>query len=102
MPRFAHSSERAFARLLDEHGLRWEYGPSTFVLRRDEQGRVREAVTPDFYLPDVDLYVELTAMRPSLAWRKRRKLRLLAEHHPDVNVRLVDRYDLAALGVLTA
>ena len=99
VPLFAHPAEREFARLLDEQGLRWRYEPTTFVLRRDEDGRVREAVTPDFYLPELELYVELTAMRPSLAGPKRRKLRLLRELYPAIRVSLLDRRALEALGV---
>ena len=31
-PAFAHPVERAFAKLLDKHGVPWEYEPQTFVL----------------------------------------------------------------------
>ncbi len=99
MPLFAHVAEREFARLLDRRRVRWQYEPHTFVLRRDEQGRVREAVTPDFYLPDLDVYVELTAMRQALAARKRRKVRRLRERYPDVRIHLLVRRDLEELGL---
>ena len=36
-----------------------------------------EAFTPDFYLPDQDLYLEVTVMKQSLVTRKNRKLRKL-------------------------
>src|SRR5262245_7114156 len=58
--RVAHPSEAEFARLLDFYGVRWEYEPRTFPLAHDEAGRVTLCFTPDFYLPDQDLYVELT------------------------------------------
>ena len=99
VPRFAHVAESEFARLLDDCHLRWQFEPRTFVLRRDEHGRVREALTPDFYLPDLDLYVELTAMRQALVGPKRRKVRRLMACYPDVRVRLLVRADLEALGV---
>jgi hypoxanthine phosphoribosyltransferase len=38
---------------------------------------VLEAFTPDFYLPDADVYVELTAMKQSRTYRKNRKVRKL-------------------------
>ena len=47
---FAHPTERELARF-DEHGIRWEYEPRTFVLSRNPDGSVREAFTPDFYPP---------------------------------------------------
>ena len=53
------------------------YEPRTFVLEADENGRVLEAFTPDFYLPDQDLYLEITVMKQSLVTRKNRKLRKL-------------------------
>jgi hypothetical protein len=46
MPDFAHPIERELARLFDEHGIAWEYGPRTFVLER-RRGRVLEACAPD-------------------------------------------------------
>jgi hypothetical protein len=76
---FAHPVEREIARVFDEHGIEWLYEPHTFVLERDEDGTVREAFTPDFYLPDLGLYVECTVMRPSLAGRKRQKVRKARE-----------------------
>jgi hypothetical protein len=82
--RFAHEAEVECARALDALGIRWEYEPHTFVLSRDEQGRVREAVTPDFHLPELRLYLEVTAMRQCHVTRKNRKLRRLQEVHPDI------------------
>jgi hypothetical protein len=72
---FAHPVERELARLFDEHGIRWLYEPHTFVLERHPDGNVREAFTPDFYLPDLGVYVECTVARQSLTSRKRRKVR---------------------------
>ena len=88
-------AEEAFARLLDFYGIPWEYEPRTFVLREDEEGRVLEAFTPDFYLPEQDLYVELTTTSPRQISQKTRKIRLLKERYPDVNIRLFRRRDVA-------
>jgi hypothetical protein len=76
---FAHPVERELARVFDEHGLRWQYEPHTFVLERDARGRVTEAFTPDFFLPDLGIYVECTVMRQALTNRKRRKARKLRD-----------------------
>jgi hypothetical protein len=78
-PAFAHQVERELARIFDELGLPWEYEPTTFVLDRDADGRVTEAFTPDFYLPEQDMYVECTTMRQRLTSRKNRKVRKLRE-----------------------
>jgi hypothetical protein len=82
--RFAHEAEVECARALDALGVRWTYEPHTFVLSRDAEGRVREAITPDFHLPDLKLYLEVTAMRQRHVTRKNRKLRRLHELHPEV------------------
>lgn len=76
-PDFAHPVERELARIFDEIGIRWEYEPTTFVLERSADGTVLEAFTPDFYLPEQDMYVECTTMRQKLTTRKNRKLRKL-------------------------
>ena len=96
-PRFAHEAEVEYAKILDYHGVPWLYEPRTFVLEEDEDGRVLEAFTPDFYLPDQDLYVEITAMKQSLVTRKNRKLRKLRERYPDVRIKLFYRRDLERL-----
>jgi len=96
-PEFAHEAERQCARLLDFFGVRWEYEPHTYPLVGDELGRVREAFTPDFWLPQLGLYVEVTTQRQDLVRRKNRKLRLLAERHGDVRVKLFDGRDIRQL-----
>jgi hypoxanthine phosphoribosyltransferase len=53
--------------------------------------------TPDFYLPEYDMYVELTTMKQSLVTPKNRKVRLLRELYPDVNVRLLYQKDYQQL-----
>jgi hypoxanthine phosphoribosyltransferase len=83
--------------VLDYYDVAWEYEPRTFVLEEDAGGRVTEAFTPDFYLPEQDLYVEITAMKQSLVTRKNRKLRKLRERYPDVRIKLFYRRDLERL-----
>lgn len=96
-PRFASQAELECAKVLDYYGVPWEYEPTTFVLERDEAGRVTEAFAPDFYLPDQDLYVELTVMKQSLVTRKNRKLRKLRELYPNVRIKLFYKRDLERL-----
>ncbi len=89
---FVHPSEQEFARFLDYYRIRWVYEPVSFPIAW-ESSKVSEMFTPDFYLPEHDLYVELTTMKQSLVTPKNRKLRLLKELYPDVNVRLLYRKD---------
>jgi hypothetical protein len=91
---FSHPIEEAFARILDYYGIEWLYEPRTFPLAWGEDGEVVEAFSPDFYLPNEDLYIELTTMRPKLITRKNRKIRRLQELYPDVNIKLFKRQDL--------
>jgi hypoxanthine phosphoribosyltransferase len=86
--RFANAAEEEFARILDFYGIRWEYEPRSFVLSWDRQGRPRERFTPDFYLPDFDLYIELTTLKQALVTRKNRKVRRLRQLYPHVNLRV--------------
>ena len=95
-PRFANEVERECAKILDYYGVPWAYEPHTFVLERDAEGNVVEAFTPDFYLPEQNLYLELTTMKQSLVTRKNRKLRKLRERYGEV-VTLVAREDFQRL-----
>ena len=83
---FAHPVERELAAIFDELGIPWEYEPHTFVLERGPKGNVTEAFTPDFYLPDQDMYVEVTTMQQRLTTRKKRKIRKLRERGKLVTV----------------
>jgi len=68
--RFAHASEAELARILDYYGVRWEYEPRTFPIMWGLDGKVVESFSPDFYLPDLNIYVELTTLKQSLVRRK--------------------------------
>ena len=96
-PHFANEAEVECARILDFHGIAWEYEPHSFVLDEDENGRVLEAFTPDFYLPEQDTYLEVTVMKQSLVTRKHRKIRKLRERYPDVKIKLYTRRDFERL-----
>lgn len=98
-PEFAHPVEATFARILDYYGIEWEYEPETFELEWDEDGNLQEAFSPDFYLPQQDLYIELTTLRPQLTTKKNRKIRRMNELYPDINIKLFKRRDIRDLMV---
>ena len=98
-PHFSHPAEEAFAKILDFYGIEWVYEPRTFPLEWDEHGVTVEAFSPDFYLPDQDLYIELTTLRPELSTRKNRKLRRIKELYPEINIKLFKRREMRDLMV---
>ncbi len=95
--RFAHPAETHFSHLLTFYGIRWSYEPTTFAVRWGPNGEPLQFVTPDFYLPDHDCYLELTTMRQRLVTRKNRKFRLLRQNYPNVNVRILYLRDFERL-----
>jgi hypothetical protein len=96
-PRFANRIEVECAKILDYYGVPWDYEPQSFVLERDENGRVVSAFTPDFYLPEQNLFIEVTVMKQSLVTRKNRKLREIQRLYPHVRVKLFYRRDIERL-----
>lgn len=91
--RFAHNSERQFAKLLDFYGIAWEYEPRTFTLETDRDGVPVQAFSPDFYLPAYDLFIEITTMNQKLVTKKNRKARRLVELFPDVRIKILYQRD---------
>jgi hypothetical protein len=94
---FVNASEEIFANLLDFYRIAWEYEPRSFPIQWDKDGRVSEAFTPDFYLPEFDLYVELTTMKQAHVTKKNRKVKLLREIYPHVNVQVFYQKDFENL-----
>ncbi len=94
---FGHPSEEVFANLLDFYRIQWEYEPRSFPLRWDKDGQVLEAFTPDFYLPEVDLYIELTTMKQALVTKKNRKVKLLKAIYPHISIQVFYQRDLQDL-----
>ena len=93
---FAHPSEEEFANILDFYNIEWVYEPRSFSLAW-EGDRVKEMFTPDFYLPALDLYVELTTLKQSLVTEKNRKLRHLMELYPEIKITLLYKKDFDRL-----
>jgi len=85
------------ARILDFYQVRWEYEPHTFPIVWNLEGNVVESFAPDFWLPDLDLYLEMTTLRQKLVRKKNRKLRRVLELYPDLRVKLFYARDFRAL-----
>jgi hypothetical protein len=96
-PVFAHASEAEMARILDFYQVRWEYEPHTFPILWNLEGNVVESFAPDFWLPDLGLYLEMTTLRQKLVRKKNRKLRRVLELYPDLKVKLFYARDFRAL-----
>jgi hypothetical protein len=94
---FAHASEAEMARILDFYAVRWDYEPHTFPILWNLEGAVVESFAPDFYLPDLDIYLEMTTLRQRLVRKKNRKLRRLRELYPNLRIKLFYARDFRAL-----
>ena len=94
---FAHESERQYARLLDFYQIDWDYEPHTFDIEWDADGAITKRFSPDFYLPDFDLHIEVTTMNQRLVTKKNRKVRRLRELYPDVKIKIFYQRDYVAL-----
>ncbi|MDZ7838102.1 MAG: hypothetical protein U5N58_09190 [Actinomycetota bacterium] len=95
--KFAHESEKEFARILDFYRIKWEYEPKTFPLSWDEEGNILESLTPDFYLTDHDLFIELTTMNQKLVTKKNRKIKMIKKLYPEINIKLFYKRDFHSL-----
>lgn len=94
---FAHASERVAAEILDYYRIEWEYEPFMFPIEWDGHGNVIASFSPDFYLPQFDLFIELTTMSQKLVTKKNRKVRRLRELYPDVNIKVFYQKDFRRL-----
>jgi hypoxanthine phosphoribosyltransferase len=95
--RFAHASEAEMARILDFYDVRWEYEPTTFPILWNLEGDVVESFAPDFYLPELEVYLEMTTLKQRLVRKKNRKLRRLRELYPDIRIKLFYARDFRAM-----
>lgn len=94
---FANHSEEVFANLLDFYRIAWEYEPKSFPIEWDGKGKPSVAFTPDFYLPEFDLYIELTTMKQANVTRKNKKLKRLRQIYPHLNVQVFYQKDFQNL-----
>ncbi len=91
--RFAHRSEQEFARLLDFYDIKWLYEPVSFDIEWDKKGNPVSKFTPDFYLPEFNLFIEITTMNQKLVTKKNRKIRRLQELYPEIRCKIFYRKD---------
>jgi hypothetical protein len=96
-PAFAHASEAEFARILSYYEVDWEYEPQVFPILWDLDGNLLESFAPDFYLPELELFVELTTLQQRLVRKKNRKVRRLRELYPSLRIKLFYARDFRAL-----
>ena len=75
----------------------WEYEPTTFPILWNLDGEVIESFAPDFYLPDLEVFLEMTTLRQRLVRKKNRKLRRLRELYPDIRIKLFYARDFRAM-----
>ena len=81
-------SESFIAELLDEVGIEHEYEPTLFALTLT--GRGKQGLRPDFYLPEYDIYLEVTEGNDINETFKRTKLQNVQRVHA-VRVLLIGR-----------
>ncbi|MGI6085514.1 MAG: cytidylate kinase family protein [Acetivibrionales bacterium] len=96
-PVFKHPAEEEFANILNMYGIAWEYEPKTFPVKWDAEGNVIMAISPDFYLAKFDTYIEITTMDQKYVTTKNKKVKLMRELYPDVNVNIVYKKDFYSL-----
>ncbi|HWD24142.1 MAG TPA: hypothetical protein VG368_01645 [Acidimicrobiales bacterium] len=77
--------------------MAYEYEPVEFALAWDAMGRETLGFRPDFYLPEFDLFIELTTLRQRLVTRKNRKVRTLRALHPEIQIEIVYRAEYEAM-----
>ena len=95
--RFAHPSEAETAKILDFYQIRWQYEPRTFPIEWDKKGNPIQSFAPDFYLPEFDLYIELTTLNQKLVTKKNRKIRRLRELYPEIQIKIFYQRDFRSL-----
>lgn len=78
---------------MDFYGIDWAYEPRAFALDWDDAGEPTKYFRPDFYLPEDDVYIEITTMSQKLVTKKNRKVRKLRELYPEVTCKVFYQRD---------
>ena len=86
---FAHYSEKIFSEHLDLFNINWIYEPISFPLKWGS-GAIKMMFTPDFYLPELNIYVEITTMNQNLITKKQKKIKLAKKLYPNKNFKLIN------------
>lgn len=80
------SWEAKFAHLCDQEHILWEFEPRTFQFDNGQR------YTPDFYLPEYNIFVEI---KPTLFYERAvEKLTKLRESHPNIKLLVVTEKDV--------
>lgn len=94
---FKTEAEAEFAKILDMYQMDWKYEPKTFPIEWDAEGNVTMAFSPDFYLSQFDMYIELTTMNQKYVTQKNKKAKKLRELYPGINVKVMYKKDFNTL-----
>ncbi len=93
-PKPKNRGEKTVARALSDAGIAYAYEPHVF--QTDRSGKRRGALRPDFYLPALDLYLEVTQGDDyKLAFLSAKIAD--AERENEVHVMLIGRREVEAL-----
>jgi hypoxanthine phosphoribosyltransferase len=98
---FAHAAELEIANLLSFYGLEWRYEPEAFPIAFAVDGQPTSFFAPDFFVPALDLYIEVTAARSNYCRLKHRKIRAFQILYPTKHIKLLNRHDIEALLIRT-
>lgn len=94
--KFAHHSEKLFAEHLDLFNIHWLYEPTSFPLKWGS-GSIKMMFTPDFYLPELNIYIEITTMNQKLITKKQKKVKLCKKLYPQFNFKLINEKDFISI-----
>ena len=94
---FAHDSEYNFSELLSLYGVEWIYEPISFPLKWGRDGSIKMMFKPDFYLPEYNLFLEITTMNQKLVTKKNRKIKLAKKLFPIIRFKIIYEYQYLEL-----
>ena len=94
--KFAHHSEKLFSEHLDLFNIHWLYEPTSFPLKWGS-GSIKMMFTPDFYLPDLNIYIEITTMNQKLITKKQKKVKLCKKLYPQFNFKLINEKEFISI-----
>ena len=86
---FVYDWEREFSEALDAHKIQWRYKPRTFAVEWDQDGNFVDSFTPDFYLAEHDLYLELAPWGFGDFGMNVRKVRMLRELYSRIKIEVI-------------
>ena len=86
--KFAHPSEQEFTNHLDLFNIPWIYEPTSFPLKWGS-GSIKKMFTPDFYLPTLNIYVEITTMNQKLISKKLKKIKIARKLYPSKSSQVI-------------